>query len=71
MGQGTIPDWCLDDYKELELCKLYHCTPSQLDEEDHHRMMRHLAIQGGVDSYLTYERKSAQRMANLRAKRGR
>ena len=32
-------------FVELQLCKLYHCTPSQLDREDPIRILRGLYIE--------------------------
>jgi hypothetical protein len=55
MNQGMIPDWAADDYADMTLCDMYHCTPSQLDGEDRHRMMRHLAIKGAIRKYQEYE----------------
>lgn len=50
-----IPDYIAEDYAEMYLCKMYHCRPSELDEEDYHKLQRHLAIQSGIDSYQQSE----------------
>lgn len=51
MGNGRIPDWCADDYAEVMLCEMYHCTPSELDEEDYHRTQKHLAVKGAIQTH--------------------
>ncbi len=39
---GRVPEpW---ELSEMVLCKLYGCTPSQLDQEDHERVQKHLII---------------------------
>ena len=34
------------------LCEMFHCTPSQLDREDWHRVQRMLAIDAAEKKYL-------------------
>ena len=58
MSQGKIPDWCAADHSDMTLCKMYGCTPTQLDEEDYHRTQRHLAIESGIRKYQEDEARS-------------
>lgn len=36
---------------ELQLCELFGCTPSQLDREDHARVMTLLSIKNALNKY--------------------
>jgi hypothetical protein len=41
---GTPPP---DDYIDFWLCtQVYHCLPSELDEQDHEMIMKHLTMLG-------------------------
>ena len=49
------PPW---PYVELRLCRdVYHCTPSQLDEEDWDTVKTHLALMGAEDDVRKAEAK--------------
>jgi hypothetical protein len=48
---GEVPDEYVEDYNDLELCKLYSCTPAELDAQDYHRIQRHLTIENAVRRY--------------------
>lgn len=37
------------EWLELQLCQMYHCTPSQLDKEDFDRLMAHMYLQNLYD----------------------
>jgi hypothetical protein len=37
--------------ERLRLCELYHCTPSQLEDEDYHEAMIHLAIRSAEQRF--------------------
>ena len=37
-GSGGAPD----EYVDFELCQLYSCTPSELDEQDMERVLSHV-----------------------------
>jgi hypothetical protein len=63
LSGGVVPAPYAEHYRDLQLCKLYSCTPSQLDEEPLWRVTLHQAIQGAVDSWNRYEDKSAARKA--------
>ena len=51
LNGGSVPEWIADDYNDLELCKLYHCTPAELDAQDHARIERHMAIESALRKY--------------------
>lgn len=35
------------EYYEVHLCRLYHCTPADLDRQDPARIMKHLEVLSG------------------------
>jgi len=41
----------VEDYRDLELCKMYGCLPSELDAEDASRVMRHWRIDQAIERY--------------------
>lgn len=49
----------------MQLCKLYHCTPSQLDKEDFSRVMLHLELNGALNKIEEYRNKDAKRKVPL------
>ncbi len=57
--RGTLPPAVTDDYRDLELCRMYHCTPSQLDREDASRVMRHWHIDRAIERWREMEADSA------------
>jgi hypothetical protein len=61
MTSGRYPDWIADAVRELRACEMYHCTPSELDEEDWHTVTRHMAIKAAEQKYLDAEAKSQAR----------
>ena len=62
----TLPPDLTDDVAELELCKLFHCTPSQLDREDWHRINRLGAIHNTMERWRSEEAESSARKAARR-----
>jgi hypothetical protein len=59
---GQVPDEYVRDANDLELCKLYHCTPRELDAQDYRRVQRHLTIENANRRYAQMDR-------NAKAKR--
>ncbi len=55
MTQGKLPPEYVDDYRDMELCRMYHCTPSELDREDASRVMRHYAIDQAIEKWRGME----------------
>jgi len=46
LGYGDLPE----EFTDYIICtELYHCLPSQLDDEDWFTMQDHLAIRAGVN----------------------
>jgi len=54
-----VPDDLRDDLAELELCRLFNCTPSQLDREDWHRVNRLALLHSTMEKWRNLEAKSA------------
>jgi hypothetical protein len=63
MSQGRLPPAIVEDYRDLELCRMYHCTPSELDREDAGRVLRHWAIDQAIERWRGMEADSAARRA--------
>lgn len=47
------------EYLSKKMCKMYHCTPSQLDNEDWERVLTHWEMEQ-AELYVENERKRAQ-----------
>lgn len=48
---GQLPNEYVADSNDLELCKMYHCTPTELDKQDLWRIQRHLDIEAARRRY--------------------
>ncbi len=48
---GQFPDWIADDVREMRMCELYHCLPSQLGGEETYKLARHQMIRGAEGDY--------------------
>ncbi len=46
------------EYTDLVLCRLYHCTPAELDEQDNERVMIHLALYNAEQKIAEARRKT-------------
>lgn len=42
------------EYVELQLCKLFHCLPSQLKNEDYPHLMKLLAMDNALETYKNW-----------------
>lgn len=66
MRGGRIPSDLVEDVWTVELCELFHCLPSQLDEEDKHEIDKLLAIKRALNRWHTHEAKSQTRTSRRR-----
>ena len=55
---GLFPDWISDDVREMRMCELYHCLPSQLGGEETYKLQRHQMIKAAENEYLVMDAKS-------------
>lgn len=67
--RGTLPPAVTEDYRDLELCRLFYCTPSQLDREDANRVMRLWHIDRAIERWREMEADSAAKRANAKGRR--
>ena len=56
-----IPADLVPDVSDLEWCELFHCTPSQLDGEDYHRLQRLGTIHAALEKWRAAEAHSGKR----------
>lgn len=42
------------EYLELQLCKLFHCLPSQLRKEDYSKLTQLYAIDNAIEQYKSW-----------------
>jgi hypothetical protein len=65
LNKGTYPAWgtseewdtVLEARQTLADCARYHCTPSQLEDEDYHLLVLHRAIESAEREYLAQDRR--------------
>lgn len=55
----TVPPELADDVGELDLCQLFHCTPSQLGAEDWHHVNRLMRLHRTIERWRGMEATSA------------
>lgn len=57
MGNGAFPDWITPVVWKLRACKMYGCTPTQLEREDYHTVVEHMEIE---NAEAWYQRENAK-----------
>jgi hypothetical protein len=57
------------EYVELALCRMYHCTPSALYEQDYQKVMTHLALQNAETEVKNLRAKANAAKAKARRNR--
>jgi len=56
-----VPDDLVSDMSDLDWCQLFHCTPSQLDGEDFHRINRLSTLHGALEKWRSAEAQSGRK----------
>lgn len=68
LNGGRFPVWISDDVREMRMCELYHCLPSQLGGEETYKLRRHQAIRAAEAEYNKRDAESNARAAKRRGR---